>query len=88
MTLHATLCSKIVTDASVLITFNIAVMLNDRVDMSKEFMSEEFLNLSLILVNILIPAGVVVEQLYQNSKKAQEEAEVTPNPLGPGGKEG
>ena len=52
-------------------------------DLSKEFLSESFLNFSLIVVNILIPAGVVVEQLYQNNKKAKEEAEVTPNPLGP-----
>ena len=51
-------------------------------DLSKEFLSESFLNFSLIVVNILIPASVVVEQLYQNSKKAEEEAEVTPNPLG------
>ena len=87
VTVHTTSRSKIVTDASVLVTFNIAVMLNDRVDMSKEFMSESFLNLSLIVVNILIPAGVVVEQLYQNNKKAEEEAEVTPNPLGADGGE-
>ena len=52
-------------------------------DLSKEFLSESFLNFSLIVVNILIPAGVVVEQLYQNNKKAEEEAEVTANPLGP-----
>eukprot|EP01045_Picozoa_sp_COSAG04_P002369 COSAG04_NODE_86_length_27446_cov_79.885046_8_plen_59_part_00 len=52
-------------------------------DLSKEFLSESFLNFSLIVVNILIPAGVVVEQLYQNNKKSEEEAEVTPNPLGP-----
>ena len=56
-------------------------------DLSKEFLSESFLNLSLIVVNILIPAGVVVEQLYQNNKKAKEEAEVTPNPLGVDGGE-
>ena len=56
-------------------------------DLSKEFLSESFLNFSLIVVNILIPAGVVVEQLYQNNKKAEEEAEVTPNPLGPDGGE-
>ena len=55
------MCSKIVTDASVLVTFNIAVMLNDRLDLSKEFLSQSFLNVSLILVNILIPASVVVE---------------------------
>ena len=72
---------KICTDGAIIMTFNIAVMLNDRVDMSKEFMSENFLNLSLIVANILIPAGVVVEQLVQNNKKAKEEAEVTPNPL-------
>ena len=82
--------SKIVTDASVLITFNIAVMLNDRLDLSKEFLSQSFLNFSLILVNILIPASVVVEQLYQNKKKgksaspatkAEEEGVDTANPL-------
>ena len=56
-------------------------------DLSKEFLSEGFLNFSLIVVNILIPAGVVVEQLYQNNKKAEEEAEVTPNPLGADGGE-
>ena len=56
-------------------------------DLSKEFLSESFLNFSLIVVNILIPAGVVVEQLVQNNKKAKEEAEVTPNPLGAGGAE-
>ena len=56
-------------------------------DLSKEFLSESFLNFSLIVVNILIPAGVVVEQLYQNNKKAEEEGEVTPNPLGPDGGE-
>ena len=56
-------------------------------DLSKEFLSESFLNFSLIVVNILIPAGVVVEQLVQNNKKAKEEAEVTPNPLGAGGGE-
>ena len=50
-------------------------------DLSKEFLSESFLNFSLIVVNIFIPAGVVVEQLYQNNKKAKEEAEVTVNPL-------
>ena len=54
-------------------------------DLSKEFLSESFLNFSLIVVNILIPAGVVVEQLYQNNKKAKEKAEVTPNPLGADG---
>ena len=52
-------------------------------DLSKEFLSESFLNFSLIVVNILIPASVVIEQLYQNNKKAKEEAEVTANPLGP-----
>ena len=52
-------------------------------DLSKEFLSEANLNSILILVNILMPAGVVVEQLYQNNKKSEEEAEVTPNPLGP-----
>ncbi len=51
-------------------------------DLSKEFLSESLLNFSLIVVNILIPAGVVVEQLYQNNKKAKEEGEVTANPLG------
>ena len=56
-------------------------------DLSKEFLSEGFLNFSLIVVNILIPAGVVVEQLVQNNKKAKEEAEVTPNPLGADGAE-
>ena len=56
-------------------------------DLSKEFLSESFLNFSLIVVNILIPAGVVVEQLVQNNKKAKEEAEVTPNPLSPDGEE-
>ena len=56
-------------------------------DLSKEFLSESFLNLSLIVVNILIPAGVVVEQLVENNKKAEEEAEVTPNPLGADGAE-
>ena len=56
-------------------------------DLSKEVLSESFLNFSLIVVNILIPAGVVVEQLVQNNKKAKEEAEVTPNPLGPDGGE-
>ena len=50
-------------------------------DLSKEFLSESFLNFSLIVINILIPAGVVVEQLYQNNKKAEEEGEVTANPL-------
>jgi len=39
------------------------------------------------VVNILIPASVVVEQLYQNNKKAEEEAEVTANPLGADGGE-
>jgi len=57
------------------------------VDLSKEFLSESFLNFSLIVVNILIPASVVVEQLYQNNKNAKEEAEVTPNPLGADGAE-
>jgi len=57
------------------------------VDLSKEFLSESFLNFSLIVVNILIPAGVVVEQLYQNNKKAEEEGEVTANPLGADGAE-
>ena len=84
------MCSKIVTDASVLVTFNIAVMLNDRLDLSKEFLSQSFLNFSLILVNILIPASVVVEQLYQNKNegksaspatKAEEEGVDTDNPL-------
>ena len=56
-------------------------------DLSKEFLSEGFLNFSLIVVNILIPAGVVVEQLVQNNKEAKEEAEVTPNPLGADGAE-
>ena len=56
-------------------------------DLSKEFLSESFLNFSLIVVNILIPASVVVEQLVQNNKKAEEEAEVTPNPLGADGGE-
>ena len=65
----------------------LGVMLNDRVDMSKEFMSESFLNFSLIVVNILIPAGVAVEQLYQNNKKAEEEGEYTANPLGADGAE-
>ena len=56
-------------------------------DLSKEFLSEANLNSILILVNILMPAGVVIEQLYQNNKKAKEEAEVTPNPLGADGAE-
>ena len=49
--------------------------------MSKDFLSQGFLNFSLIVVNILIPASVVIEQLCQNNKKAEEEAEVTANPL-------
>ena len=55
-------------------------------DLSKEFLSESFLNFSLIVVNILIPAGVVVEQLYQNKKKNKGQPaieEETANPLGP-----
>ena len=56
-------------------------------DLSKEFLSESFLNFSLIVVNILIPAGVVVEQLYQNNKKAEEEGEYTANPLSADGAE-
>ena len=84
------MCSKIVTDAAVLITFNIAVMLNARVDLSKEFLSEGFLNFSLILVNILVPAGVVVEQIYRNNAKKEGDATATKtaegtetvNPLG------
>ena len=59
-------------------------------DLSKEFLSESFLNLSLIVVNILIPASVVVEQLCQNKKKGKsaspaakaEEGTETANPLG------
>ena len=70
------MCSKIVTDASVLVTFNIAVMLNDRLDLSKEFLSQSFLNFSLILVNILIPASVVVEQLCQNKKKGKSASRI------------
>ena len=53
-------------------------------DLSKEFLSESFLNFSLIVVNILIPAGVVVEQLYQNNKNKEKPATkegFTPNPL-------
>ena len=55
-------------------------------DLSNEFLSESFLNFSLIVVNILIPASVVIEQLCQNNKKAEEEAEDTANPLGPDAK--
>ena len=59
-------------------------------DLSKEFLSESFLNFSLIVVNILIPAGVVVEQLYQNNKNKEKPAtkeEFTANPLGADGAE-
>ena len=64
-------------------------MLNARVDLSKELMSEGFLNFSLILVNILVPLGVVVEQIYRNNAKKgdapaakAEEGSETVNPLG------
>ena len=57
--------------------------------MSKEFLSEGFLNFSLILVNILVPLGVVVEQIYRNNAKKgdapaakAEEGSETVNPLG------
>ena len=80
---------KIATDGAIIVTFNIAVMLNDRVDLSKEFLSEGFLNFSLILVNILVPLGVVVEQIYRNNVKKgdapaakAEEGSETVNPLG------
>eukprot|EP01045_Picozoa_sp_COSAG04_P030712 COSAG04_NODE_5429_length_1623_cov_1.477690_1_plen_131_part_00 len=63
--------------------------INDRVDLSKEFLSEGFLNFSLILVNILVPLGVVVEQIYRNNAKKgdapttkTEEGTEIVNPLG------
>ena len=61
-----------------------------QVDLSNEVLSESFLNFSLIVVNILIPAGVVGEQLYQNKKKNKGQLateEETTNPLGPDGAE-
>ena len=82
---------KIATDGAIIVTFNIAVMLNlnDRADLSKEFLSEGFLNFSLILVNILVPLGVVVEQIYRNNAKKgdapatkTEEGTEIVNPLG------
>ena len=58
-------------------------------DLSKEFLSEGFLNFSLILVNILVPLGVVVEQIYRNNAKKgdapatkAEDGTETANPLG------
>ena len=59
---------KVAVDAAIVVTFNIAVMLNDRVDLSKEFLSEGFLNFLLIFVNLVVPATVVVVQLSRNSK--------------------
>ena len=85
---------KIATDGAIIVTFNIAVVLNDRVDLSKELLSEDLLNFCLVVVNILIPACVVSEQIYQNKKKsgptspttkAEEESGVTVNPLGANG---
>ena len=73
---------KICTDAAVMVTFNIAVMLNDKVDMSKEFLSEFSLNFSLILVNIVLPCLVVVEQLYRNRSRAHGDLNVEQKKLG------
>ena len=57
---------KIVTDAAVMITFNVSVMLNVGNSMTKEFLPDGFLNFVLICVNIFIPGLVVVHQLLKN----------------------
>ena len=59
---------KLATDVAVVVTLNIAVMLNTRVDSSKEVLSAASLNVALIVVNIVLPVGVIASAIYQHRR--------------------
>ena len=60
---------KIVTDLAVMVTFNVAILLSDRVDWSMEpgFVTREALDMMLIVVNMVIPAIVVFLELNRST---------------------
>jgi hypothetical protein len=57
----------------VVVTFNIAVMLNDRVDTSSEFLSDGVLNGGLILANIVAPLAVVAHEALKDHQQSKPE---------------
>ena len=67
---------KIVTDLAVMVTFNVAVLLSERVDwsMEPEFITREILDMMLIVVNMLIPSIVVILELSRSTSETRSEA--------------
>ena len=67
---------KIVTDLAVMLTFNVAILISDRVDWSMEpdFITRDGLDLMLVVVNMVIPSIVVIMELSRPEEQPQEEA--------------
>lgn len=67
---------KIVTDLAVMLTFNVAILLSDRVDWSMEpdFITEDGLDLSLVIVNMIIPSIVVILELNRSTTVQEDPA--------------
>jgi hypothetical protein len=69
---------KIVTDAAVVVTFNVAILLNDRVDKSLEpaWAGQNQLDTLLLIANLMLPAGVVVFEVGRAKLIADEDEEL------------
>jgi hypothetical protein len=68
---------------AIVMTFSIAVMLNERVDMSEEVLSEGMLNGCLILMNLLVPLAVVSYEVWQYQQgQSMQKDQGTPRPDG------
>ena len=61
-----------------MVTFNIAILLNDRVDKSLEpsWAGQNQLDTLLLIVNLMIPAGVVVYEVGRANLIADDEEEL------------
>lgn len=67
---------KIVTDLAVMLTFNVAILLSERVDWSMEpdFITRDGLDLMLVIVNMVIPSVVVFMELSRPVEQPVDEA--------------
>ena len=59
---------------AVVVTFNIAVMLNERIDTYEEVLSEGLLNGCLIFVNLLVPLAIVLYEVWQFQQRKSASA--------------
>ena len=76
----------VVTNFAVLVTFNIGILLSDRIDKSREQLwvqDQSFLDAALFLANVFAPAAVVAYELLRrgsgtqaDSRKASKEAAI------------